>query len=258
MFKFNISSKQSKAFTLIEVGIVLVIIGVLSALTMTVLFGNQKTNLRKTSAYSSYFYTNISNAFQGVLSKYTTNYTLEHLLDNNKDDKIDSTDLAAYFAQLADGEILVANQGEESEDGGESESTPVPGEEGTGAGSAGEGEQQPEDSEEAAFVKHGGGCGGLLIASKSLVAEYGKNAACVDFDRFVAGFVYDQTCTTKVLTKEYLSKDDVDKIADNPDYEPEHREIENACGYVIYSLNGGKGEFKKDLFTIPFGKRTIK
>ena len=60
------------------------------------------------------------------------------------------------------------------------------------------------------------------------------------------------------LSNPFLSKEDVDSVAASEDYEPSERNASNLCGYIVYSVKDSKGIFKKDLFTIPLGKRSIK
>lgn len=237
-YNFN---KKINAFTLVEITLVITIMSVLILLALNTMFGSEKTKLRKVAAYSSSFYSNISSSFQGIVMKNTRNYTLENLNDKNNDNNIDSTDLAIYFTELMGGELLLP----EGNTSTTPQTPPNP-------------DTPSEGEEDTGFVTQNDSCKNLKILSDSPIANYAQNATCGEFNKIIAGFVYDKSCSLSINAKEYLTKEDIDNISSDSSHEPPIRNVGNLCGYVVYGVSDGKGEFKKDLFTIPFGKRSIK
>ncbi len=227
---------KKSAYTLAEIMIVVIILAVLTLLTTTTLFNSPKTRYRKVAAYSSTFYSHASSAYTEILSNNARNYTLENMEDASGDGKIDSSDLALYFAKYIGGQVLDSVAIEESDEDGDKDSS----------GDKGDSDAQKTN------------CNTLVIDAKSAIASYKNNAVCADFNNVVAGFVYDNSCSLSIKVKEFLSKEDVDSVAASEDYEPSERNASNLCGYIVYSVKDSKGVFKKDLFTIPLGKRSIK
>ena len=223
-----LNKKTKKAFTLVEITIVIIVITVLVLFTTLSSAKSDTSRYKKISAFSSNFYAKVSNAYQDILMNNATNYTLEKLKDSNSDDVVDSVDLATYFARLLEGEIIEANAEPEE----------------------GEGEGEGEEEQEAKPSV----CDVLKVGNGATLSQ---NAICVDFNKIIAGFVYDGTCSLSVDTKEFLSKDEYTKITESK-ITPQHRNVANACGYVVYTFQDSRGEFKKDLFTIALGKRNIK
>ena len=134
------------------------------------------------------------------------------------------------------------------------------------------------------FVKYLDGeainCSEILITSSTIkdYIESSKDPQCAFFTpKIKAAFVYDSNCSLTVLTKEYLSKDDLkSKKQKNENEENEEsgeneennenkflpssstRTVNNACGYILYSYINSEGIFEKDVFTIPLGISRVK
>ena len=160
---------KKSAYTLAEIMIVVIILAVLTLLTTTTLFNSPKTRYRKVAAYSSTFYSHASSAYTEILSNNARNYTLENMEDASGDGKIDSSDLALYFAKYIGGQVLDSVAIEESDEDGDKDSS----------GDKGDSDAQKTN------------CNTLVIDAKSAVASYKNNAVCADFNNVVAGFVYD-------------------------------------------------------------------
>lgn len=234
--KKDIKFNKKSAFTLIEITLVIVIMSVLILFTVNSLFGSEKTKLTKISSFTSSFYHNISNTYQGIVMQNTRNYNLANLADKNGDNNVDSVDLAQYFAEMMGGELLLSEE--------ETEPEPTP--------------DSGEEEDPTALVTQNSSCKNLAIQVGSPIAQYAQNATCVDFNKIIAGFVYDRTCSLSINVKEYLTKDDVDSYDRNSSYDAPQRSVSNNCGYIVYGMKDGSGKFKRDLFTIPLGKGGVK
>ena len=234
---------KKSAYTLAEIMIVVVILSVLTMLTTTTLFNSPKTRYRKVAAYSSTFYSHASSAYTEILTREARNYTIENLEDASGDGKVDSSDLTLYFAKYIGGQVLESVALEESGDENKDDSNPDA--------------SKDEDKDNNPDVEKTN-CNNLMIDSKSDILSYKNDAVCADFNNVIAGFVYDKNCSLTIKAKEFLSKDEVDAVASSDDYEPSERSVSNLCGYIVYSVKDSKGIFKKDLFTIPLGKRSVK
>lgn len=118
------------------------------------------------------------------------------------------------------------------------------------------------------FVKYLSGevldCSQILVTSSTIkdYIESSRDPQCAFFTpKIKAAFVYDKNCTLTVLTKEYLSKDDIENKKQETESEGEEeflpasntRTVYNACGYILYSYINSEGAFEKDVFTIPLG-----
>ncbi len=99
-------------------------------------------------------------------------------------------------------------------------------------------------------------CKNLSIATSSPVASLKTGAVCVDFANITAGFGYNSSCNTSITVKEFLSKEEINCAA-TPNCTVPQRTASNLCGWVIYSTARSTGTFKKDLFTIPLGKKYV-
>ena len=135
------------------------------------------------------------------------------------------------------------------------------------------------------FVKYLDGepidCSEILISTEG-IKDYINSSLdpqCAFFvPKIKAAFVYDNTCSLNVLTKEYLSKDDkyaqIENTENNEDESQEGngspnaeegllpssdtRTVSNACGYILYSYINSEGIFTKDTFIVPFGITRVK
>ncbi len=95
-----------QGFTLAEIFIVLIVIGMLTVITIGYTVNSSKMKNKKLHLASKTFYSNISTIYSDVLTNYTKSYNLANLEGTTGDQKEDNKVLAQVFGNYLNGDIL--------------------------------------------------------------------------------------------------------------------------------------------------------
>ena len=211
---------KKRAFTLIEIIITLTVLSIIITSTIISALRMDKIKEHKLEVATNSFNTSLGTALNEIL-----------FYDAQKGIKeLSSAELMKYFAKYMDGELIVQSMfgSADNEESGSDDTTQNNENESTNDSSIGSCEE---------FV--GGEYDGF--------AYLNSNVKCARFSPgIIAGFYVNSNCDSSFYVKEYKSED----------LEP--REVTNACGYVVYELNGSSGTFGDDLFVIGLGNRRLK
>lgn len=239
-------NKKIKAFTLGEVIIAMTLVSVIAVIVLSSFSHENLIEQRRITALSRKFNSAIENAYQKIVFENTRNATIQTLIDEDRMDG-GSDVLRDYFVKYLEGENYPpknaevgdgeAAQPSDTEDGDESNT---------------EGNDENEEKQVEA------NCEELNVANESPVSEYKEKAVCAMFSPdIIAGFYLNKECNETILANPYFIKNEESNEEDNT-VNPNTKEIENTCGYVIYSFRKSKGIFGQDMFVIPLGKRNVK
>lgn len=184
---------MKKAFTVAEIIIVLMVLGILAIIAIYNLAPSKSFNAKRILAMSQNFYSTAEGIFQQILFKHAKG-DITGIEDTNGDKEINSVDLKNHFAKY--------------------------------------------------YVASDIDCSLIKLSSNSL-KDYLEDVSCIEVEpNTKVGFYLDTTCKKDVVAYEYYNKDD--NIL---------RNVENACGYIIYAFKGASGILGDDTFVIPFEKR---
>jgi len=216
-----------KAFTLAEIFIVLMVIGLISVITISSVLGSAKSKIRKIQVASKTFYSNVETIYNDVLHNYTSGYNFANVEGITGDTLEDNKLVAKIFSKYLDGELLDDCS-----------------------------ELVIETGQTVSEYKNGN----LACArfNTGIVAgfSYNKNCEYLSSSSSSSGSSSgdeEESDLSQLDVIEYLKTIEEDEAG-----ELSARTTPNTCGYIIYGFPGTKGTFGKDLFTIALGRRGVK
>ncbi len=95
--------RKNFAFTLIEITMVIIVIGIIAAVSIISGFRLEDAKLKKLATQSQQFYTTAQMAYEQIASSNTKTGNITSLKDANGDGRVDSADLKKYFLKYFDG-----------------------------------------------------------------------------------------------------------------------------------------------------------
>lgn len=227
-------------FTLAEMLLVIVILGVIVIITASIV-NNSSIDDKKLQAITKVFYNNVENTFVEIVSYETKNKGVKNLTP---------TELMTNFVTYMDGihikdaegnvgncsdfviaqennkylkQEIIENENPDNID--ENPDNPINPDIDQNI------DENPDSPEESAET------------DQTVVT----NLKCASFpNNIIAGFYINSDCAEEVSVKEYRNENE------------NSRNINNACGYIIYEPKNSTGILGKDLFIIGFGNRNLK